>query len=239
MPKNTHPIPYHLDIQNDRPLRLVQLTDCHLFADPESELQGINTRQSFDAICGLIRSIKPKPDLLLATGDLTQDASVEGYRYLAQALQQTDLPSFWIPGNHDDPQIMESILNGNCISPAKQIIAGQWQIILLDSTSPGETAGELGSQQFEFLGNCFNAFPDRPALVALHHQALPAGSEWIDAKGLRNQPELREILCRSEQVKAVLWGHVHQESERYQDGITWITPAASFSNDFRTISSCG
>ncbi|MEM7564947.1 MAG: 3',5'-cyclic-AMP phosphodiesterase [Pseudomonadota bacterium] len=240
MSKNTFTIPFQLKPPGNNPVRMVQLTDCHLYADADTQLQGINTRESFDEVCRLIAALEPQPDLLLATGDLTQDGSEQGYRYLAQAFKNLNLPTFWIPGNHDDVPTMLTSLTASNIFETRQIIADRWQIILLDSTLPGETPGRINAEQFDFLQLCLKQYPEKHALVSLHHQALPAGSEWIDAKGLQNQEELRSVLSRFKQTRAVLWGHVHQALESQIEDICWMsTPSTCVqfkpgSKDFAT-----
>ena len=54
-------------------ITIAQITDNHLFDDPSLTLRGINTNASFQAVLAAIADLAPQPDLLLATGDLTQD----------------------------------------------------------------------------------------------------------------------------------------------------------------------
>ena len=63
--------------QQLQPLRIVQLSDCHLFADESGKLLGLNTQFSLDKVLELVRREQPNPDLILATGDLSQDASFD------------------------------------------------------------------------------------------------------------------------------------------------------------------
>jgi Icc protein len=63
--------------------------------------------------------------------------------------------------------------------------------------------------------------------VCLHHQALDCGSEWLDLKGLKDSAQLRARLARHDNVRAVLWGHVHQESDQIIDDILWMSSPSS------------
>ncbi|MCP4472195.1 MAG: 3',5'-cyclic-AMP phosphodiesterase, partial [Gammaproteobacteria bacterium] len=175
-------------------VRLVQITDCHIQAAADDRLYDINTRRSFEAVSRAAADSNAGLDLVLATGDLSQDASATSYQYLAARFVEIGLPLFWIPGNHDDDAIMREHLRGKCIFAARQVLVGNWQIVLLDSTIKGAVGGCVSPHQLEFLDSALREHPDRHALVCLHHQALAAGSEWIDGKGLQQPQQLVDAL---------------------------------------------
>jgi len=204
-------------------VRLVQITDCHIQAGAADRLKGMNTRASLDAICQSILADKDNLDLLLATGDLSQDGSAASYAYLAQQLFKLRLPVFWLPGNHDDPGVMREQLDSGQLSAAKQVLISNWLIVLLDSTIKGESAGKVSREQIDFLQTSLRAHPQHHALVCLHHQAMPAGSAWIDQLGLQQSHELHSVIKSQPNVRAVLWGHVHQQAHHYRDGIEWLS----------------
>ena len=204
-------------------VRLVQITDCHILAAAQDCLKGMNTRASFEAVCQAALASNPDLDLILATGDLSQDASTASYEYLAQRFGELQLPLFWLPGNHDDSNAMHEHLRGKQVSAAKQVLVGNWLIVLLDSTVNGESGGNISPEQIEFLQAGLQEHPDRHALVCLHHQALPSGSEWIDRLGLQNPQLLIDTIKSYGNVRAVLWGHVHQQGHHLRDGIEWMS----------------
>jgi Icc protein len=208
-------------------VRLVQITDCHILAAADDCMRDMNTRESFEAVSRAVVDNNADLDLLLATGDLSQDASAASYQYLAARFEEIGLPVFWIPGNHDDDAVMREHLRGECIFAARQVLVGDWQIVLLDSTIKGEVVGRVSSQQLEFLDGALRAYPERYALVCLHHQALASGSEWIDDLGLQSSQQLVTAMKSRANVKAVLWGHVHQQAHHRIDGIEWMSTPSS------------
>ena len=218
---------YFIRSQAVDPLRIAQITDCHLFAEADSRLQGMNTRDSFLAVCRLLEMEQNDFDLLLATGDLAQDGSASAYQYLATTFNRFNFPTFWIPGNHDNRETMASNLCAERIHSSRHLVSDHWQIVLLDSTIPEKPHGHLSQAQLDFLDQSLQSFPDKHALVCLHHQALAAGSLWIDGKGLENDEELRLRLSQHTHLKGVLWGHVHQESQRNIDDIHWMSTPSS------------
>ncbi len=208
-------------------VQLVQITDCHIFASADEKLRGLNTRRSFEAVKAAVADNAGDPDILLATGDLSQDGSADSYRYLAGQFDDLGVPTFWLPGNHDDSAVLEKNFTGKQIDAARQILAGCWHIVMLDSTIRGEVHGRVAEAQLAFLDAALQQYPDRHALVCLHHQALETGSEWIDLKGLRDADQLRARLARHRNIRAVLWGHVHQEFHRSIDGVEWMSTPSS------------
>jgi Icc protein len=59
------------------PLLVAQVTDIHLFANASKELLGLPTAKSFQAVREQLQKLSPQPDLLLLTGDLSQDGNPE------------------------------------------------------------------------------------------------------------------------------------------------------------------
>ncbi|MDX1456721.1 MAG: 3',5'-cyclic-AMP phosphodiesterase [Marinobacter sp.] len=195
-----------------RALRVLQLTDPHLMADPAGDLLGVNTRDSFDAVIAQVQQDGVHPDLILATGDLAQDCSEEAYRLFAEKLAVFDCPSLWLSGNHDQAALLERIAGED--SGRKCVIKGGWQFILLDSSVPNRVYGELDDAELALLERRLAEHPELPTLVALHHHPVDVGSRWMDQIGLKNRDAFWQVIDRHPQVKIVLWGHIHQELDR-------------------------
>ncbi len=215
--------PLQLKPADSAVLQLVQITDCHIFASGEDRLLGLNTRHSFEAVSEAVVTDSVNPDLLLATGDLSQDGSPAAYEYLANQFDSMQIPVFWIPGNHDDKAALREHFKAEQIHATKQVLIGKWQIVLLDSTIEGEVFGRVSETQLEFMDNALHDYPDHHALVCLHHQALDCGSEWLDLKGLKDSDRLRARLMQHNNLRGVLWGHVHQEMHQTVDRVAWMS----------------
>lgn len=214
--------PNQLDV-----VRLAQVTDSHIFIDSDHCLLGLNTRESFVAVCDRLAKEEWRPDALLATGDLSQDASPESYQYLAEYFDAMKIPTFWLPGNHDDPKVMEQNLENNNVKKAKQIVIGPWQIIMLDSSVRKKVHGKVSAAELQFLEACLKEYPDKHCLICLHHQPIDIGSEWLDKIGLMNKVEFGELVKKYPHVKGVVWGHVHQEFSQDIDGVKWLASPSS------------
>ena len=203
---------YQYNTQQDV-FRIVQITDPHLFQDTNGELLGINTQASFSQVLSEIQQQQYDYDLVLATGDLVQDNSDEGYlRFRQEVKALNNKMVFWIPGNHDFQPKMFEILKEDSVSAKKHILLGdKWQILLLDSQVQGVPHGQLEEEELAWLKLKLQEHSQRYSLVVLHHHLLSTGSAWLDQHNLRNANELAEVLAPFKNVKALLYGHIHQQ----------------------------
>jgi Icc protein len=203
------------------PALLVQISDSHLFAEAQGTLLGMNTRDSLQKVLERVRAQQPRIDLVLATGDLSQDGSLESYQAFRDLTRQLDAPARWTPGNHDEPQIMaEAAVQSALLEPVVDI--GNWRVTLLDSAVPGSVPGYLQDDQLQLLVRSLSEAPQRHHLVCLHHHPVSIGCAWMEPIGLRNPDAFFEVLDRFPQVRAVLWGHVHQEFDQLRNDVRLI-----------------
>jgi Icc protein len=190
--------------------KLIQLTDCHLYADPDANYKGVPPGRTLQYVCRHIAERHPDAAALLLTGDLSQDESIASYAWLKSVMAQFRVPVYAIPGNHDRPEHMHSVFD-DVIKLAPGMTLDYWKIHLLDSSVPGKTGGRVTESALDRLRGDLQSETDTPCLVALHHHPIPIGSAWMDRLGLENGDDLNSILQRHAQVKGVLFGHIHQE----------------------------
>ncbi|NMT65280.1 3',5'-cyclic-AMP phosphodiesterase [Marinobacter orientalis] len=213
--------------ENDSPhaLRVLQLTDPHLMADPGAELLGINTRESLDAVIAQVLHDRGQPDLILVTGDIAQDATEEAYRLFGNKLEAFHCPSAWIAGNHDDSPLL-ALIAAERKADLRHVIQGGWQFVLLDTSVPGKVFGQLADSELAFLEKTLRENPETPALVALHHHPVEIDTDWMSPIGLRNRDAFWQVVDRFPQVRIVLWGHIHQDLEQSRKGVCLLaTPS--------------
>ncbi|MDO2949476.1 3',5'-cyclic-AMP phosphodiesterase [Aeromonas simiae] len=203
-------------------VRLLQITDTHLFANAEAQLLGVRTADSLAAVIERIQGNDHPFDLILATGDLSQDHSAESYQRFADMLAPLGKPIYWLPGNHDDGALMTQSLYEAGISEQKWMIGKHWQIILLDTQVRGKPHGLLADHQLAALDHVLRSHPDKHTLIALHHQGIPVGCAWLDQHNLKNADDLFAVLARHPQGKTLLFGHVHQEFDELHKGVRLI-----------------
>lgn len=194
-------------------VRLLQITDTHLMGDPQAAMRGVVTLESLRRT---LRGAQPEleaADAVLLTGDVVHD-DADGYAWIRAELGALDKPVLCIPGNHDDPALMRDALPGAPFRHCGHHDFADWRVVMLDSTLPGEAAGELSPGELSRLEAALGAGCPRHALIVLHHQPVPVGSPGLDSVGLRNSAALLDTVARLPPARALLCGHVHQESVR-------------------------
>ena len=196
-------------------VRILQITDCHLGETEGEQLVGMDTDVSLDHVLALIEQEQfggsaTLPQLLLATGDLSNNGSTEAYQRLARKLQPLSLPLAWLSGNHDSAELMRDAVGPLLLPPL--VLMGRWAIILLDSAVPGEVGGTLGSEELKKLELLLQLASDAEhVLVCLHHQPVPIGCAWLDQQQLSDSEAFFAILQNEPRLRGILWGHVHQD----------------------------
>lgn len=102
-----------LPAANGTDIRILQITDTHLFAGKHQSLLGVNTWSSFDAVLDAIAAQQRDYDLIIATGDLAQDHTVEAYQHFVAGIARLLKPCVWLPGNHDfQPAMFDTLARG-------------------------------------------------------------------------------------------------------------------------------
>lgn len=209
-----------------RPMRLIQITDCHLGSTTGETLLGLNTDESLVDVLKLVSAAEPRLDLVVASGDISNDGGTPSYdRFIARVnrcLPKT--PLAWLEGNHDDPDGMKAILSSRPFEKAMTI--GGWRIILLNSRIPGEEGGALTTRELERLDNQLAEYPGHPTMIFMHHQPVPVGSAWVDQYVLANAEDFFAVVDKHAQIKAIAWGHVHQDFTSTRKGVKlFATPS--------------
>ncbi len=209
----------------DASVLLVQLSDSHLFAEADGKLLGMDTRHSLQKVIDQVRLEQPHIDLMLATGDLSQDGTLASYRRFHAMTAGVGQVSRWFPGNHDElPEMLEACAGTDLLDPV--IDLGNWRIVLLDSTIPGAVPGYLADAQLELLEQALGEAPERHHLVCLHHHPVSIGCQWMEPIGVRNPDALFAVIDRHPRVRALLWGHIHQEFDQLRNGVRLLaTPS--------------
>lgn len=210
--------PVVADLASDSSVLLVQLSDSHLFAAADGKLLGMNTHDSLQRVIERVLDEQPQIDLILASGDLSQDGSLASYQRFRQLHEQIPAPARWFAGNHDALPAMHTACAGSdLLQPIVDL--GNWRIILLDTSIPGAVPGYCSAEQLALLEQALQTAGERHVLVSFHHHPVSIGCRWMEPIGIRNPEALFAVIDRYAQVRALLWGHIHQEFDQLRNGV--------------------
>jgi len=213
----------------ERVLRLLHITDPHLHAHAESRMRGIATFDTFRAVIERAMEDPDPPQAILATGDLVQDETRGGYERIREVLETCNAPVFCIPGNHDSPDIMADVLGRPPFQFGGTMTRDNWTLILLNSFSAGDDGGRVSDADLQWMEMALEQNSHSHTLVCLHHHPVPMGSRWLDGVNLRNSDEFLAVVDRHPQVRGIIWGHVHQASDRLRKNVRLISTPSTCS----------
>ena len=207
----------------DGTIKVLQITDTHLFENPDGCLLGLNTEQSLQAVIDDAAERHLPADLVLATGDLAHKPEPATYARVFSHLEKLGLPVYCLPGNHDEGQQLDAALDGGQCRYETHARFGDWEFILLDSTVPGSEGAHFAPDRLALLDQLLTDAADTHTLVCLHHQPVAMGSRWLDTMALDNPDEFCAVIDRHPQVRGILWGHVQQVFSATRNGVQLLS----------------
>jgi 3',5'-cyclic-AMP phosphodiesterase len=226
------------------PLVIAQITDLHIKPPGELAYLRVDTAGALTRLIAQLRNLRPRPAVVVATGDLVDDASEAAYGYLERLLAPLDLPLAVIPGNHDNRDLVRRVFSQQRYAQpsgaANLLLAlDVLDLFLLDSSVPGQPYGQLDGATLSWLDVSLAATDDRPALVFLHHPPFVTGIVHMDRQSLRNACDLAAVVASHPRVRLIAAGHVHRAVATVFAGVAaTICPAANHAVDLDLLDAC-
>ena len=196
---------------------LAHFSDTHLRHPDSPLLRGaLDPRVPLsELLAGLLLS-GHDPELLLLTGDLSDDGSAESYRELRGLIDPVagtiGARVIWLNGNHDDRATFRTELLGEPPSdePINQVHwLGGLRVLCLDSTVPGKDHGELADESLAWLADELARPAPQGTLLAMHQPPVPVVQDLAASWELVGRQRLAEAI-RGSDVRCILGGHFHQ-----------------------------
>lgn len=194
-----------------RPFLLVHLSDFHVGA----EWAGSDSIVKLAAAIESVRALRPQPDAVLVSGDLTDHATDAEYEQVRELLAPLSGPFYVLPGNHDDRRALHRHFgvpgaDGEPVQYAADL--GHLRLVAIDTTRPGEDPGALDGERLRWLDQELAMAPKTPTLLAMHHPPLLTGIPLWDELGLpdADRRALGEVIARHPQVRRIVAGHMHR-----------------------------
>lgn len=207
-------------------MRVLHLTDTHLFAGRDGELRGANTYLTLEAVVGHVRASGWRADVVACTGDIIQDDTAAAYQNFRRLLDPLGLPVHCVPGNHDVRSLMQDALSDSTYTYCDVVSFGNWMMIGIDSCVGGSAGGHVDAAELDRLDAAVADSDAGHVLVCLHHPPADVGSRWLDSVGLDNGDEFIERINATGRVRLALFGHVHQVYDRQHGDVRIIgTPS--------------
>lgn len=195
---------------------LCQVTDTHIVAPGSLLIGRIDTAAHLARAVAHILALDPRPDAIVATGDLTDRGTPEEYAHFRTLMAPLEMPVFLIPGNHDARAPLRAAFPdhawmGGGDGPIHYAIEDlALRLVAIDTTIPGEAGGRMDADGLAWLDRTLSKRPDRPTVVLMHHPPFPTGLARMDQAGLAGGEDAAAVVRRHPQVERVLCGHLHR-----------------------------
>ncbi len=157
-----------------------------------------------------------KPDLVLVSGDLTNDGFRQQYSAAAAYLENIDSDRVVIPGNHDSRNV-GYVHFEDIFGPRNSVVyLPGITLVALDSSQPDLNEGRLGRQNYRWMVDKL-VNPDDFKIIALHHHLLPLPGTGRERNIIEDAGDFLELLV-DHGVDLVLSGHKHvPHTWRFED----------------------
>ena len=221
-----------------QPFVLAQLSDPHIGA----HWGGRDSAAGFAAVVEAIAAMRPRPDALLVSGDIADNAADDEYALARELLAPLSAPTYVLPGNDDSRETLRRHfdLPGTGGEPVQYSVElGPSRLVVLDSTCPGVDRGELDEARLDWLEAELATAPAVPTLIAMHHPPLITGSLAWDAICLSasHRRMLGVAVGRHRQVRRIVAGHVHRMIAGELAGCSVLTVPSTFMQAMPSFSS--
>ncbi len=167
---------------------------------------------------------KTKLDLVLISGDLTEDGSPEDYRFLKMWLENElgEVPIVVTLGNHDiKTHFRQGWLEEEGTDLPYNVVKNftDFVVISLDNAVYGLSDGHLAESQFQWLESQLKGLDGKPIFLMTHHHLIENQSS------VGHLPESKRLLylIKNYSVTCVLNGHTHHAYTADIEGIQYYT----------------
>ncbi len=196
-------------------MHIAQISDSHLMKRGARLFGKIDTCAFLEKTVDRIVRLDPRPDVVIHTGDLTNDGDAADYATVADILGRLPMPVFPILGNHDLRGLARDAFSPlpfrSPSGPFSYVVEDfAVRIVALDSLVEGQAGGRLGSEQISWLDSVLAQRRTAPTLVMLHHPPFDTGLEFMDRIGLSDRADLAAVIAGHDQVLLVAAGHIHR-----------------------------
>jgi 3',5'-cyclic AMP phosphodiesterase CpdA len=197
------------------PITIAQISDLHIKRPGELAYRKVDTAAALVRCVAHLNTLQPPPAMVVASGDLVDRGLPEEYAHLKQLLAPLALPLAVIPGNHDARAPLRAAFPGQPYADPDgalnlSIALGPFDLVLLDSSVPGQPHGLLDAGTLAWLDQTLARSTDRPALVFLHHPPFATAIAHMDRQALRNPDDLAAVIGRHRRTRLIAAGHVHR-----------------------------
>lgn len=197
---------------------LCQITDLHVTRPGAFACARVDTARSLRRAIAAINRLSPRPDAVIATGDLIDTSHPSEYEVLRVCLSELTIPLYLGVGNHDHREALRAAFPDHAyLRTGSEFVQyrvdlGALTVLVLDTQDPPNAGGHLCDARLTWLDEQLQACAGRATLVAMHHPPFDTGIEFMDGLGLsaHGRAGFARVVSRHRHIERVICGHLHR-----------------------------
>jgi Icc protein len=210
---------------------IAQMTDIHIGFAPGEEPKELN-HSRFRATLERLCEAPNRPDMLVLTGDITDQGDFASFDRIAAWLAGCPFPVWPMVGNHDSREgLLHAFPHVRADGGFLHYVIEQdgLRIVLLDTVEPGRHGGAFCEVRQAWLAARLDEAPATPTLIFMHHPPVVSGIDWMDPDPNAGWvARLGAALEGRSQVLAIHCGHLHRPLATSFRGIPLhVTPSVA------------
>ena len=193
-------------------MKIIQLSDPHLMT-PGGLLYGSDPLARLDACLADIGQNHADAEMVVISGDLTNDGERAAYAALRDRLARFSQPCRLMLGNHDDRALFLEMFPDAAAEQGfvQSVFDGtEGRLILLDTLDSGHVEGRLCAARLEWLDERLQEAGNRPVVLFMHHPPFRIHMPVLDEVRLADADAFHDVLSRHDNVRHIFAGHVHR-----------------------------
>ncbi|MBC7114408.1 MAG: metallophosphoesterase [Archaeoglobi archaeon] len=178
-------------------MRIAHISDLHISSRDFVKKCGENLLRLLDSI---------KPDLVIVTGDLTDQGYMHEYERAEEFLNEIKAEKLIVPGNHDSRNSGD-ILFEDFFGTRFPVYENREIIVLgIDSSEPDIDDGHVGRENYPRVTEIEGL--EKIKVVAMHHHLIPIPGTGRERNIPVDSGDFLKV-CTESEINLILSGHKH------------------------------
>lgn len=195
---------------------IAQITDSHIVEKGQHWLSdpATATQERLARVVAYVNALTPQPDVVLMTGDVTEEGTEGSYRHCRELVDTLKAPLFVIPGNHDRRQQMRTAFSNHLYMPTQGYIhyaieGFPLRLIALDTLVEGEDYGCICEERLAWVKETLCQDVQKPTIIFMHHPPVKTGNKLFDGIICFAHPGFEQLIRDTPNVIGIFTGHYH------------------------------
>lgn len=190
-------------------LRILHLTDTHLYGDGRLHYGIVDTLAALDRVLARAATLEAV-DLIVASGDLSDDGTAASYRKLEATLEpwaaERGAVVVYAMGNHDLPDAFEEVLGAR----ETEITVRGFRVVTVDTSVPQAGYGHVEEAQLDRLRDILATPSERGTIIVMHHPPVAPTTVLFESLRLVDSGAVLDVCSEGDvDVRLILAGHYH------------------------------